>query len=263
MSSAAPQSSSCDDLIFLETTVQADRTTSSHPKRQAIAAALNNKSLVSSTYVLGEYKATFLRDTVTFHKLLVDSESVSVALNRFERYGERQSKRLLRIFALIYEDGVSSKEDMLTALEILIEWQLARRFMHGLDQPLLNESGCQRAAAQPVRSGEIYEFPLSCTQSPPPSCDVESLVGRRTQELAGVAAGIPEQDSDLRKVGVSLGDVLEGKRKPHGNVCRNLSDLLIALEAPPDAIIATTNIRHFEPLCRLLGRPDPWNPLGE
>lgn len=36
--------------------------------------------------------------------------------------------------------------------------------------------------------------------------------------------------------------------------CWSLGDLVIVLECPPDAALWTTNVRHFEPLCRMFGR---------
>ena len=36
--------------------------------------------------------------------------------------------------------------------------------------------------------------------------------------------------------------------------CWSMGDLIIALECPPDAALWTTNRKHFEPLCQVLGR---------
>ncbi|MFQ5854306.1 MAG: hypothetical protein ACE5LU_01485 [Anaerolineae bacterium] len=44
-------------------------------------------------------------------------------------------------------------------------------------------------------------------------------------------------------------DLAKGERS-----CWSLGDLIIVLECPPNAALWTTNLRHFEPLCRVLGR---------
>jgi hypothetical protein len=36
--------------------------------------------------------------------------------------------------------------------------------------------------------------------------------------------------------------------------CWSLGDLIIVLECPPDALLWTTNLRHFAPLCQAFGR---------
>lgn len=252
--------------MFLDTTVQADRVTAALPTRGAIAKALENCRLLTSTYVMGEFKQTFLHDAVLFHKLLTDSRTTAEALNRLERYKERPAKRMVRVFARIMEEGPEDKPSMdkpsmLSRLVRMVEWQLVDNFLFNIDR-VLDGTGCARARVQPVRCNGTYNFPVRCRKADPPRCGVADYIAAHKRQLLAVAEHLVTDDADLQRLLRSVGSVLEGG-SPRGNTCKSISDLLIALEVPKDAVLATTNTRHFAPLAQVLGGPHLTNPVPE
>ena len=48
--------------------------------------------------------------------------------------------------------------------------------------------------------------------------------------------------------------MVTGSERPFGKNCYALADTIIALEAPHDASIYTTNERHFQPLAEAIGK---------
>lgn len=63
------------------------------------------------------------------------------------------------------------------------------------------------------------------------------------------------EDSQLVKISELIAEVLEDTTKAQGrNNCWALGDVIITLEVPDDAVLYTTDIRHFQPVCTALGK---------
>ena len=59
---------------------------------------------------------------------------------------------------------------------------------------------------------------------------------------------------ELKRVEETVEKILSKKDDPYGNNCRTLGDTIIALEAPKESLIFTTNIKDFEPICNKIGK---------
>ena len=246
-------------MLFLETTVQAGRITFAHETRKAIGRTIDGYKLLSSTYVMGEFKQTFLHDAVFLHKLVSDSSSPQVALNRAERYQNRTKDRMLRIFVQITEGHLADKRYVLSVLERYIEWQFIDRFMKDLHS-IVNQTGCERAGVQPVKAGGVYDFPIKCQKASPPNCQIQEFLATHKKKLKLVIDGVSLLDEESQEKLESLRAILAGGL-PFGNTCKDIADLIIALEVPEGAALATTNTRHFAPLAQILGGPELLDPV--
>lgn len=241
--------------VFLETTAQVARVLGSAGERAEHRARHRDCRLFSSTYVLGEFKKTFLRDAVRFHALLVDSERAADALQRLERtFSDRTHRRSVKLFAVLVEDEEIERDTLLDRLESLIEWQLEQRFRCALVGGLLDETRCARANACAVRADGVYTMQgASCTKRDRPPCGIDEFWRRNERLLRHLVRclGSDALDRELKRL------VEEGRRvvagdAPEGRTCEGLADAIIALECPRDAALQTTNKRHFGPLCSLL-----------
>ena len=250
------QSDATPGTLFLETTVQAARTLGSRREREAYRRAHSGCVLLSSTYVLGEFKKTFLRDAVRFHLLLLDSETPAEALQRLtRRFRHRTHPRCVQLFAVLVEDGEIDRDVLLSKLESLVEWQLEGRFLERLSRDLYDDTGCMRARAQATRRESGYELrEVRCSKDDPPGCRIGEFWSRHGESLAKVHGHMRSQtDPESQRVAQACSDVQSGV-DPHGTHCVALADTVISLECPVEMVLQTTNRTHFEPLCAILGK---------
>ena len=243
-------------MLFLDTSAQGERIFGE--KRRELDALVRRQSARTSTYVWEEFRCTFLRDAVLFHQLLVDANwSVPDALRRSERYQPQQPRRQKRVRQVYYnllDDG--ELEDIRDRLELLIEGVLESRFWAGVAAAdTARETGCVHGGSPPRREGDTYRFGPSCRADKPPPCAIEHFWRSHADELAAVAEGAEHLPDDLQEAPRTAAAIRSGAAKPHGNNChKHLSDCVIATEASPDDGILTTNVRHFRPICELIGR---------
>lgn len=249
-----------DEVLFLETTIQAERATQHPVVREELEQFLSGYRLVTSTYVLGEFKSTFLLDATVLYNLLVSSADIGIARRRFERYQDRKHKRLERLFTLVTEDGDMRKEAILPKVERLITDELMRSFQQKITD-VSDITGCARAKAIPERRDVAYHLDVSCRQDPKPSCAVSAYFAAHPEMLKIVLQSLSGGDHETQRRREAIEAVLSGTKEPHGNVCRSISDAIIATEVPYGATLATTNVKHLRPLVRILGVGEVINPL--
>lgn len=241
-----------DAPIFLETTIQADRNFSHRTIRKEISEKLSGKELISSTYVLGELVSNFLRNSIAFYNLLVESETTNEALARFgERFfSARQFSRVMKVFASITEDGNMRKQEVLDRLDLLIEDTMLDRYLDDLKE-IINQTKCARASARPYKEDGLWRINIKCRKKPKPGCLIEEFlkVNKKTfAELESIG------DKHLENCIGTIKNINQGKDIPYGTSCWDIGDAIICHESPADSPIYTTNLKDFKPICKLLGK---------
>lgn len=58
--------------VFLDTTIQIERLTATRARRAQLTAQLAGKEVVTSTYVLGEFLRTLVKDCITLYTLVAE-----------------------------------------------------------------------------------------------------------------------------------------------------------------------------------------------
>ena len=239
--------------IFMETTIQADKFLGKDEKKKFILNTCKGKELISSTYVLGEFKSNFLKDAVGLYNLVYDSKDLGEALIRFEEYySKRVNNRMSKLLGnLISEFEVYEKEEVLDRLEIFIEDTLIRRFKRGIDKFLVDNTKCIRCLAKPEKRDGVWKIDVRCRKSPKPKCNINDfLISDNINDMQKLM----DLPSDFNKVTNIIDKVINNLDKPYGNNCRTLGDTIIALEAPNDSAIFTTNKKDYEPICTIIGK---------
>jgi len=240
------------DNIFLETTIQIDRNFTH--KQIQIDKILKNKTLYSSTYVLGEYKSNILKDAIAFYNLLEQSDSTKEALSRLSEvlYSTRQYDRVIKIFSCLVEDGNMSKKDVKKRLSFLIEDIIINRFMRGLKKDLINTTRCMRANAYPEKIDGMWKLQyISCRQKPKPNCEVVEFIKENSQCLEKICE---LKQKNLSELIITLEKCLSLKALPYGRNCSRIGDAIISCEVPKKCMIYTTNKKDYSPICKVLGR---------
>jgi|SRR5690554_942915 len=240
------------DIIFLDTTIQADKFLSDKEKKENIRRILNGKRAISSTYILGEFKSTFLKDATALYNLINDCEEVGDAVIRFERYYKsRIVSRMAKLFGNLLKECANDKQEILDRLEIYIEDMLVKRFFHSIDKVLIDNTKCIRSYAKPMKKDNVWTIDVSCRQNPQPKCNICSFLLKDKKVDLKKLTNLSDEQVKVRSV---IKEIIKGDSLPYGNNCRTLGDTIIVLEAPDDSLIFTTNKKDFTPLCKILNK---------
>lgn len=99
------------EKLFMDTTVQADKFLGKKERKEYIKSVCTNRNLVSSTYVLGEFKSNFVKDATALYNLIKDSDDLAEALIRLEEiYSKRISNRMTKLLGNVIRNiGVAAR----------------------------------------------------------------------------------------------------------------------------------------------------------
>lgn len=250
-------------VLFLDTTIQIERVVGSRARQAELRRELANYRLITSTYVLGEYLRTLVKDAILLHKLALEHRYLDDIVTVIAQYpNKRVSSRMLLLWANVYRRGRYDQQDILDQLADYITFWLVNRFLTGIDE-LLDVTECGLARERPKAIGyhpverrhEQYYLRAQCTRRIK-ECGLAERLAVWRPELQAVADGLCNHpDSALARMGALVIRLLNDPGLVRGRNCTwYLGDLIIALELPPAIPLYTTNHRHFEPLCALLGK---------
>jgi hypothetical protein len=210
-----------------------------------------------------EYNRTVVDDFITLHEVAQSSERLGDILVRLSagshRFRPRAVRRRVKILGQLLNQCVSQDEEQLydeliTRLEMYIESGLHVEFMDGVDE-ILNATDCDLPKDHPRLIGGTFQLQVTCRRAEA-HCQLPALIEAHRAEIERVSEHLRgHPDGELRRLAQVAAQVLPTPGKAQGQMnCWRLSDLIIALEVPPDAAIYTTNVRHFAPLCEILGK---------
>jgi predicted nucleic acid-binding protein len=241
--------------IFLDTTIQIERLTGTRARRAQLTTQLAGKEVLTSTYVLGEFLCTLVKDCITLYTLVsqniyLDDVEVQIA----NRFNKREASRCLLLWAALHRPRAYGREKVLYTLHAYIEYGLVQAFMAGVDR-VSDATGCGLAQERPHRVEGTYRLRAQCRREVK-ECHLGEWLARHSAALESIASHLrASSDSAMIKVGKLLDEFPQTPQVVRGRHCTwYLGDLIIALECPADANLHTTNRRHFDLLCAQLGK---------
>lgn len=254
--------------IFLETTIQIQRLLYSVEERQTIDQTLLQHETLTSTYVWMEVQRTIGQDYQYLIDLLLTQKPITITqLLRLIGLGEnlfslRSLKRIIHIVTRLLDEFKTTTINPLAVAYRLKEerqWLLHHEFFTGIQQ-VLDTTQCDLVRPQyKIAAGER----MSCRRATARCALPELLQQYRTtlQQLSNEHEALSALEAKTQRALTAVQpnfSLAKGEQN-----CWSLGDLIIVLECPPDALLWTTNLRHFEPLCRMFGRqlfqPRPFN----
>ncbi len=236
--------------ILLDTTVQIERIFK-RAKKEKIEKIIAEHRCGSSTYVLGEYKSTIVKDFVALYNIMCMEDSLAGVREHInDTVFHRHFQRIYYIYndiCKLYNDDFELIKEHLGMYPKLLE----HRFWYGLEPGLMDGTRCHRAKAKVLVQGKKAEIPdVNCSKKDNfcQSCEFFEMHREAFLELKD-EKNLPE------KMKNAIRKVLEGSELLKGDICRTLGDCIIALEAlgTEGNMVCTTNEKDFRPICNAIG----------
>lgn len=255
--------------LFLDTTIQIDRVGGSMKRQVQLEKELANYRLITSTYVLGEYLRTIVKDAIYLYGLVDQCTYLDEVLTDLGRHpNKRESSRMMMILGGLLRSSriitpsfqLQTRSEFQERLSRYIEFGLLKHFMLGISE-IMDSTQCGLARERPqllsLMNDNVLSYQLrsQCTRYVR-ECDLAERMEAWRPELAMLADGLAhESDPVLVRMGQLAQQISENPVVARGRNCTwYLGDLVIALELPADVPLYTTNVRHFAPILAILGK---------
>lgn len=235
--------------LFLDTTIQIDRIFGSRKKKAAIRAACEGHTCCCSTYVLGEFYATIIKDAVDIYHILWGEDNLNEAERRVSELARnRRSERMHLLFIQLRDLYQNNLDEIRCEVQSYLE-DLLHMFHRGLEETLGDATQCQRGRARLVMEEGLPILEGAGCRKDSCRCEVEAFWKDNQPLLEDVTF----PDTLQEKPAQLLHAIRQGKyNNIKGNSCRTLGDSIITLEARAAADgICTTNRADYQPLCDL------------
>lgn len=255
--------------LFLDTTIQIERVVSPAQRRSQLQATLIPYRLITSTYVLGEFLRTLIKDAIQLHQRIAQYTHLDEVITDLGQHpNKRQASRMLLILGTLLRSNRTAQStfDAQTRLQVqdrlarYIDFGLLDHFLAGIDE-IIDGTQCGLARERPsavlYADGNpfVYQLRSQCVRHVR-ECDLAEQLQSWRPELAALADGLAhEHDPALLRMGALAQQISADPMLARGRNCTwYLGDLIIALALPADVPLYTTNLRHFTPLLAILGK---------
>jgi len=250
--------------IFLDNTIQVERIIV--PSRRAIIQPHltdENTSVRSSTYLLMEYRRTVVADFIAAYNLVQSHEQLGAAVANISsgraKFSKRMIERRQKILGMAMVDCEDADESLtklgvLRILELYLEGGLERRFMENIST-LTNATDCDLAKYPLVqRADGYYKLTTTCNKKHV-RCQLPAFLQQNAHNLQRIEQFIKQHAAtEYQELLEKLAQVTADFSRAKGQrTCWRLGDIIIALEAPEDALIYTTD-KDFKTICTALGK---------
>jgi hypothetical protein len=258
--------------LFLETTIQIERFSAHREEKEKIDKIISQFSqILSSTYVKMEFRRRFIQDLVyLYNEALLGAQTFADVFLRIDKlnsdYHKRKIKGIIASLCRFFSDtkeeeisgpwgkGLLEKAVAYFRQAIEIAWE---RFDEKIDI-LLNETDCSHAKTGPVLTEEKFDNRMSKCKKADIRCKIVKFFVQNNETFRKIYERLSKMgylDDEQGKVK----NILEKALKYPENMadrqnCWNCGDAIIAGESPEDAVLFTTNIKHFEPMCSEIGK---------
>jgi hypothetical protein len=271
------------EKAFLETTACIDLMFNAHAKLRQ--RTKDFKLLETSNYVKMEIKKGYINHLIYLHNILADTESFAgtlKAVNGLHHNGhKRKLMAILKQLEVIFRGEIFHKplreiDEKDTNIDSLIckkarniLYTKIKKFKNGIEklaQNVTNEMGCYRDIEPPyIRNDRFHNDNKECIKSIM-TCEIFTFFKKGEDEfnkMHKALRNIPEKDDETEKRAKSLKELLKktelersfsNAQKVDAKHCWACSDAILVATSPRDALLITSNQKHFEPLTASVGK---------
>jgi len=250
-------------VVFVETSIQVQRTLASRTQRVHLERTFTNSSIlpVTSAYVWMEYQRAVIADYAHVYRMMgkhTDWGALFEHILDGERaFQPRSAVRCTKIIGQFYAKSKQNYEHARQYLGIQIAYDLRQKFWANVTQ-LADPIGCDLVKAGIVRQPDLtYTVAASCRKEEA-ACHLPAFLAANQDRLRTVAdylATHPHTSKDQPRLERLLTAIVADPRAALGQTsCWPLGDLIIALQVPPGAALWTLDA-DFAPLATALAIP--------
>jgi len=255
--------------LFLDTTIQLERKLSKTQELKKLQETFKEANRVlTSTYVKMEYRRSLVQDWVYIYNVLSEVENFGdllLRINALTPYSQRRINRMIGSLAQFFREGISIITESLgkELIEISLHYfRLIIEFsMEDFDDSvsfIINETDCYNAKVSPsLRENKFDNHTVHCKPSDI-KCRIIEFFKKNIDEFKIIYEKLlclPSLDNEQER----MKGILEKALKYPQNMadyrnCWRCADSIIAVECPQEAILYTTNEKHFNPICEKIGK---------
>jgi hypothetical protein len=248
--------------VFIETTIQIRRLLGGTAEQQRIEALLTDKYVITSAYVFMEFRRTILQDFSLMRSIAQQMdeegfESVSFSdilreiANARTVLSSRVLRRLLLVISSLAEHFVSEavpSKELIKFLSFQINYLAYEGFFDIIDE-VVNYIDCDLVKVTAIL-GDRISSRLSCNATKV-QCQLVPFLSAHREELCNIETAIANAAPEIKDT-----QALAALQRINADVslalgertCWAIGDVIIALEAPADALIFSDDL-HFEVIC--------------
>lgn len=238
------------ERVYLDTNVIAHRILREEEVVTRINSVIGEMSRYCSAFVVSEHKRTFLKTMRFLWTIFKDKRDNREVLDCIENVlwrSESEKDRCMRIFKWVTEDEALSYIYAIVRLENMI-FGYDQFFFDDIDV-LESEIDCPLSEARIHSRKDILEAELSCSMK----CKMSDFLKNQKNNLVKVEENI-RMMAHMGLLVAIMRRVIKNTEEYDEGICRNLADVIIILEAPDYCSVCSNNVKHFEPICRVLGK---------
>ena len=266
------------ETIFLETSILIHRMLYESWRQEQIEAKLDGKKVITSEYVMMEFRRNTLQaiNYLCSQLRLLQQEGINeIRLGEFlitlsRAFGIFHSTRALQSVILVLSLVAESFEAQSYPIVKLIgelEWHRASLLANArrLVSEIINKTHCD-LVKEGIEIGDFIHSRLSCNAKTT-QCQLVQFLSAHQEQLTAIQEAMetaPGGNVDRRTLSAlrrANADVTKALGEQTCSLCLPttssygwaLGDVIIALEAPQDALFYTAD-GHFEVICRAIGK---------
>jgi hypothetical protein len=250
-------------VVFVETSIQVQRTLASRTQRVHLERIFTNSSIlpVTSAYVWMEYQRSVVADYAHVHRVMgkhTDWGALFEHILDGERaFQPRSAVRCTKIIGQVYIESKQNYELARHYLGVQIAYDLRQNFWANITQ-LADPIGCDLVKTGIVRQPDrTFTVAASCRKEEA-ACHLPAFLAANQDRLRAVAdylATHPRVIKDQPRLQRLVNAINADPRAALGQAsCWPLGDLIIALQVPAGAALWTIDA-DFAPLATVLNIP--------
>ena len=253
-------------VAFLETTIQISRRIYDPRIQEVVEDEIKNFDLTtSSTYVKMEFTRSFVEKGLVYlyniARRLEDFPLIFTHLTKLPPVQRRRLNDALLALGIFFKERDLSSSDVLEELLLYLPHAIEEAWegFDGSVDGLIDETGCVKAKEPLVKVGDAYS-PFKKCKKAEKKCRIDEFFKNNKPQFELVLnkiLSIPDEDKDaeLRRTEKILKKALDfPENMLDADNCWNCGDAIISVECPKEAILLTTNIKHYGPLLDSLAK---------
>jgi len=253
-----------NSYTFLDTDLHIHRLDFDPPVRAAATAIFeNDRPTAISAFSLVELKGNYIQDLILLRRKISDSDSFETAVARIRNAGGRRCFLMLAQFinslgGVNYpiNPWLEARRQILAYLDgqITASWE---EFRGGIDR-VFDDFRCTRATEPPTDDAGTWSATVPHCNASNTKCSIVDFMRQHAADLEHLVQVLTTLDptimtEELRRIAKVAEQTITRSYPWEGTTCRNVGDLLIALQSKSGKVLVSSNYKEHTQMSVPLG----------